>query len=1050
MREIRHFLFVNVLLVACLIFGLTLRASSFSRYPILVLATNKYFGFFTAGILKTEGFNEFRMDSISDSKISTDYLKNFDIVILTEMLLTEMQRKILRGYVSGGGCLIAFKPDSKLSDVFGISESGGTIDGGYISIDTSTEIGKGMIPWPLQFHGLAGRYLLAGGKKIVSFYEDSGRSTSPAVVLNEYGKGHSMAFLYNPAQSIVLTRQGNYLDAGEEMDGIPGIRAMDMFTRGWVDTTKNILNQADEQMRLFSHGIEKMAGYSKPLPRFWYFPDTLKCVVTLTNDGEDSKQADFEPQFEDVKAKGAKMTLYVKEMDSISSAWITEWINRGFEISGHPDDTKQATAPDWKTMDNVYQVLINRLKKQYGISGMYTVTNHWFVWCGKNAVGERDFAAQARIEEKNGIKLDCNYAHYDNNSSYGHFLGPMGTDQGNYTGSGLIMKFMDENGKPINVFQQLNNVYDQQYMEHHDQEGFYNCFKGLMDRSLNSEVYSFISIKAHNNEYYFSKIPLMKMLDYSNSMGVPVWSGRKLLDFLNAKDKASFTNINWSANKLSFTINTPLNFSSGLTYLIPYRLEGKKIFKIMENGLLKTYLIRIIKGSEYAMVKINPGFKNNVEVNYSIASDENKSYLDKRPNTQPEPKGWYVGDIHVHRNCGDGTNVFDESKLQSMMEPNHLSVISLLADMGNGEVKYSKVDLQKVTGKNAPESKPTHIIHWDAEWHWDATYSNFSHQALGGHLVILGLKKAHQIWSESPYKVLEWAKLQHAVRGFAHMEYLKDSFQNELNCCIPVEYPVEAALGTIDFISEDVYGSFSHNNGNYNSEAAIQAYYKLLNCGFRPGFAAGTDFPCNELEPLGTLLTYVKIKDKVFTYDKWIAGIKDGRTVISRNGHNEFIELKADKVFEPGDEINIKNKKLIALSVKWTGTKELAGKIELVCNGKVIAGQSARIIPGSPFLFRTTLEVATSSWICARRMDEHGHEAHTAPIYVIVNKKQVRASAEDAAYFISWIDQLLLKTSPGGTWDHYFTHDLETVQARYLRAKSIYYKIMEEAKKVNN
>ena len=68
---------------------------------------------------------------------------------------------------------------------------------------------------------------------------------------------------------------------------------------------------------------------------------------------------------------------------------------------------------------------------------------------------------------------------------------------------------------------------------------FINCFKGLMDRSLNNEVYSFISVKSHNDEYYFSKIPLMKMLAYANSNGVPVWTSLKLLDFIKMRDEAS-------------------------------------------------------------------------------------------------------------------------------------------------------------------------------------------------------------------------------------------------------------------------------------------------------------------------------------------------------------------------------------------------------------------------------------------------------------------------------------------------------------------------------
>jgi hypothetical protein len=272
-----------------------------------------------------------------------------------------------------------------------------------------------------------------------------------------------------------------------------------------------------------------------------------------------------------------------------------------------------------------------------------------------------------------------------------------------------------------------------------------------------------------------------------------------------------------------------------------------------------------------------------------------------------QPAGWYSGDIHVHRNCGSDS-VLNESRLPQMMEENDLDVISVLADMGNGEVKDAKTDLQKINGSDASQSAGNRIIHWDAEWHWDATYSNFSHQALGGHLVLLGLKNTVQVWNESPYKILQWSKAQDAVKGFCHMQYLNDSIQNELNCCIPIDFPVEAAFGNIDFVAEDVYGVNSPNNGNYNSEAAMNAYYKLLNCGFRLGLAAGTDYPCNDNEPLGKLLTYVNVKDDL-TYYKWIDGIKKGRTVVSRNGNSEFLDLKVNGTNEPGDEISLQTGK---------------------------------------------------------------------------------------------------------------------------------------------
>ena len=388
-------IFINTLVGVCLIFAGFLKAAPSSHYPILVLVTDTNFGSFTCEILKTEGFNEFQKHSLTD-KITLKYLQGFEVIILAEVSLTTAQKEMFSRYVKEGGNLIAFKPDKTLSEVFGISYSGGTIDEGYISIDTGTGIGKGITHETLQFHGEADKYDLKAGKKIASLYKDAATSTEyPAVVVNDYGKGHAMAFLYNLPQSIVYTRQGNYRYAGQEMDGITGIRAMDLFTNGWVDTTKNMLNQADEQMRLLSHGIEKMSSYTKPLPRFWYFPDTLKCLVTLNNDGEDSKEDEFQQQFEDVDSKGAKMTLYVKEVNLISKPWINKWINKGFEISGHPDDTKQAVNPDWKTMDSVYKNIIGKLNREYGIPAMPTTTNHWFVWCGKKEDGTSDFAAQA-------------------------------------------------------------------------------------------------------------------------------------------------------------------------------------------------------------------------------------------------------------------------------------------------------------------------------------------------------------------------------------------------------------------------------------------------------------------------------------------------------------------------------------------------------------------------------------------------------------------------------------------------------------------------------
>ncbi len=163
------------------------------------------------------------------------------------------------------------------------------------------------------------------------------------------------------------------------------------------------------------------------------------------------------------------------------------------------------------------------------------------------------------------------------------------------------MKYADAEGKTVNVYQRFNAVYDQQYMESNDPEGFFNCFKGLMDRSLNNEIYSIISIKAHNNEYYFSKEPLMKMLAYANDNGIPVWTALNLLNFLKMKDEASFTNISWTNNQLSFILNSSLKHSNGLTFMLPEKYGLKHITGISVDGEKSQYAIKTVKGYKYAL-----------------------------------------------------------------------------------------------------------------------------------------------------------------------------------------------------------------------------------------------------------------------------------------------------------------------------------------------------------------------------------------------------------------------------------------------------------------
>ncbi|HEX7286052.1 MAG TPA: MBG domain-containing protein [Candidatus Angelobacter sp.] len=399
----------------------------------------------------------------------------------------------------------------------------------------------------------------------------------------------------------------------------------------------------------------------------------------------------------------------------------------------------------------------------------------------------------------------------------------------------------------------------------------------------------------------------------------------------------------------------------------------------------------------------------------------------------PEPIGWYAGDMHAHRSCG-GPPV-SVTSLSSKMSTQNLATLSVLADMGNGNVQDPSTDLLLVNGQDAPISTPGRIVHWDAEWHWDPTFTLAPHQALGGHVVALGLKEAHQIWDESTSSIFTWAHQQNAIAGFAHLQSLDAGFPQTLSCCKPLDYPVEVALGAADFVSEDVDGG----------DSAIAAYYRLLNSGFRPGFAAGTDYPCNDGLTIGSPLTYVRVANGDMTYRNWIEGIANGRTVVSRNGHNEFLDLQVNGSAGPGDEIFLTGGGTVQVTVQWSAAQDLTGTIELVSNGVVVASTQASVTAGSSAALTASVNFTKSGWLAARRMGPNGHMVHTAATFVTVDNAPVRANADDPQFYVQWMDSLLTNTALGGPWNGYFPTELAAAQARYQAAKSLYQRIAQEA-----
>lgn len=580
--------------------------------PILIIVdsnSSNPFGTYTEEILKTEGFNEFEAKQLSD--MNSYDLWRYNVVILTETKLTLEQADMFKTFAAGGGSLIAFKPDKKLAPLFGIEYMDSFVSEGYILVDTRTEIGRGITRETMQFHGEADKCNIVSNSSqtVAELYTDADTAASgPAVVFNQYHNGLCVAFTYDLNRSIILTRQGNPDWSGLERDGLKGVRASDMFLNGaygpyWIDSSKVSIPQADEQMRLLSHAIERLSSNKLPLPRTWYFPYGMKSLVIFTGDGEHTPVEELDRQIKDIQSWGGNMTLYIIGT-YIDPHKVQEWIKDGNEISVHYnaviDDlnpSSEVDKPTYKVMNKVYDTMTADFKEVYGFLPQ-TVRNHWVVWCG--------WSEQAEIEANHGLHFDCNYYHFDYGSSAEGFLG----DVGFFTGSGLPMKFCDKDGSVLDIYQSATQIADE-----HWRALIAKKFNTLLHGSLYNEAYTFINANFHPERWKHFINYATEILQLCSYYNIPVWTAQKTLEFLQMKDTSRFSKISWFNNTLRFQLEAPIA-GEGLTFMLPIRFKNLYLSTISMDDTFMEYVAETIKGKDYALVVTSSGKTCNVKAIY--------------------------------------------------------------------------------------------------------------------------------------------------------------------------------------------------------------------------------------------------------------------------------------------------------------------------------------------------------------------------------------------------------------------------------------------------
>ncbi|MCO5237242.1 MAG: hypothetical protein M9933_13325 [Chitinophagaceae bacterium] len=432
--------------------------------PILVISSaSNPFSRYPVEILRAEGLNAF--DATDITAVSETGLNNYDVAILGEMPLDAAQVTILNNWVNNGGTLIAMRPDAQLQSLLGITRVAGTLPEAYLLVNTSTGPGVGIVDQTIQYHGTADLYTLNGATALATLYANATTATAnPAVTINNVGAngGRAVAFTYDLARSVVYTRQGNPLWAGEERDGQSGpIRANDMFYGAkdgdiqpdWIDFNKIAIPQADEQQRLLTNIILQSNFHRKPLPRFWFLPRGLKAAIVMSGDdhgtggtpGRFQRYLDLSPSGSSAADWTAiRSTSYIFPNTPITNEQIVSYQAQGFEIGLHVN----TNCENWNSasLENFITTQKGELLENLpGIDPIVTNRTHCIAWS--------DWATAAEVEAAHGMRLDANYYYWPESWVQNR--------PGMFTGSGMPMRFARTDGSLIDSYQLTTQMTDE-------------------------------------------------------------------------------------------------------------------------------------------------------------------------------------------------------------------------------------------------------------------------------------------------------------------------------------------------------------------------------------------------------------------------------------------------------------------------------------------------------------------------------------------------------------------------------------------------------------
>ncbi|NLT41303.1 MAG: hypothetical protein GXX93_01390 [Anaerolineae bacterium] len=545
------------------------------------------YGRFTGEILRSEGFAGYEMREWRPGDPLS--LEDAAATILTPCILQYPEVDALRDYVEQGGNLIAFQPMAHMHKAFGTNPLNKVLLDGYVKPVGTYRVGRMIGGESIQFHGSASKVVLGPDYEPVAWLHTETDEPSPhaAVATAKIGQGTFTFFAYDLPATVAAIRQGDPRLAYQSTAGFASDhlqRPNDLFS-GHLDTAKGHIPQADVHCNLLTHVINKVTA--EPQPRLWYFErPEMTSVVVMTSDDDWSTLEHYNALLAAVEEVGGHIHVFMVRDSRQPPERVRAWIKRGHSFSPHTNPRIQEMDPYWHMTESI-RVHKAEAEANYGMpSRVYR--SHCVHWQG--------YVESARILADAGYQMDSSIISLLDN-------------WGLYTnGSGRPMRFVDENGDIIDLFEQSVNFYDDgSVMKVLTEEPETEIARAtLAVREAASKYFVPFGFLSHPVSFFTYSSRFVKgVLKNAHEMGLPVLNMDEFLEFTLARDAARIESRSASEDSLSFTVTLGRS-GTGVTAMAPVP-SGKQVSSVRLNGAPAEWTTRKVHGWDYVLVGLPAG-----------------------------------------------------------------------------------------------------------------------------------------------------------------------------------------------------------------------------------------------------------------------------------------------------------------------------------------------------------------------------------------------------------------------------------------------------------